>query len=220
MQPRLIIFDFDGTLADTTATILATYQMAIKELNARPRTDSQCQATIGLPLKEGFRQLYPDFSECRLDTCVAVYRRIFNENKSSLRPALYPGVEETLREIDRLGIEMSVASSRSKASLVEFCRETKIENFFRLILGADEVERAKPHPEPVIKTLKALDVSPVQAVVVGDMPVDILMGRGAGCRTVGVTYGNSDRRGLVEAGADFIIDAFPELMGAVISPNR
>ena len=79
----IAIFDFDGTLADTTATILATYQMAIKELNARPRTDAQCQATIGLPLKEGFRQLYPDFSECRLDTCVAVYRRIFNENKSS-----------------------------------------------------------------------------------------------------------------------------------------
>ena len=88
MQPELIIFDFDGTLADTTATILATYQGAIKEVGAAPRTDAECQATIGLPLKEGFMQLYPEFGEDEIDRCVNTYRKIFIANKSKLIPKL------------------------------------------------------------------------------------------------------------------------------------
>lgn len=67
MIPKLIIFDFDGTLADTTATILSTYRMAIEEMGTDSRTDAECQATIGLPLKEGFCQLYPDYTEAQLE---------------------------------------------------------------------------------------------------------------------------------------------------------
>ena len=212
MQPELIIFDFDGTLADTTATILATYQGAIKEVGAAPRTDAECQATIGLPLKEGFMQLYPEFGEDEIDRCVNTYRKIFIANKSKLIPKLYPGVMDTLEEFQRRGYEMSVASSRSRWSLLEFCDDNKISHFFKLILGADDVTHAKPDPEPVLKTLEILKKKPEAAVVVGDMPVDIAMGRGAGCRTVGVTYGNSCREQLEAAGADKVIDAFPELL--------
>lgn len=211
MQPELIIFDFDGTLADTTATILATYQGAIKEVGAAPRTDAECQATIGLPLKEGFMLLYPEFGEDEIDRCVNTYRKIFIANKSKLIPKLYPGVMDTLEEFHRRGYEMSVASSRSRWSLLEFCDDNKISHFFKLILGADDVTHAKPDPEPVLKTLEILKKKPEAAVVVGDMPVDIAMGRGAGCRTVGVTYGNSCREQLEAAGADKVIDAFPEL---------
>ena len=80
------------------------------------------------------------------------------------------------------------------------------------VLGADGVTNAKPHPEPVLKTLSALGFSPEEAIVVGDMPVDILMGKGAGTRTCGVTYGNSCREDLSAAGADMIIDNFSELL--------
>lgn len=84
MNTKLIIFDFDGTLADTTATIIKTYQATIGELNLDSRTDAACQATIGLPLKEGFRQLYPNSDDQLLERCVTTYRRIFNENKKNL----------------------------------------------------------------------------------------------------------------------------------------
>lgn len=215
MMPQLVIFDFDGTLADTTEVILKTYQMAIAEIGSEPRTDVECQATIGLPLKEGFRQLYPDFSEEELDRCVATYRRIFNENKQTLKPKLYPGVKGTLEELAKLGIEMSIASSRSRESLIEFCEYTGILECFSLILGADDVTHAKPNPEPVLLTLERLKKDAETSIVVGDMPVDIEMGRGAGCRTVGVTYGNSSRRELINAGASFIIESFPELIPKV-----
>ncbi len=215
-QPDLIIFDFDGTLADTTATILSTYKNTINELGIARRTDKECKATIGIPLRDGFRQLYPEFSEAELDRCVETYRRIFNANKADLVPKLYLGVKETLEELSRLDIQMSVASSRSRESLLEFCNDNGISKYFSLILGADDVAHAKPDPEPVLITLKRLGKDAVRTFVVGDMPVDIAMGSGAGCRTVGVTYGNSSRSALEAAGATFIIDSLPELIGCAI----
>lgn len=216
MRPELIIFDFDGTLADTTATILSTYRMAIKEMGAGERTDEECRATIGLPLKEGFRQLYPDFPDARLDACVNTYHTIFIENKRRLVPQLYPGVKETLEALAKLGVRMSVASSRNRESLIEFCDENDITRYFSLILGADDVARAKPDPEPVEMTMRRLGRSAGATLVVGDMPVDVAMGSGAGCRTVGVTYGNSAPQDLSDAGASFIINTFPELLTRVI----
>lgn len=216
MPAKLIVFDFDGTLADTTALILWTYRAAIGSLGFASRTGAECRATIGLPLREGFRQLYPDCTEAGLDNCTATYRRIFNDNKAWLVPKLYPGVKPTLEALHSHGIEMSVASSRSNASLMEFCSANGLTPFFKLVLGADDVARAKPDPEPVLRTLAALGHEPASTLVVGDMPVDIAMGRGAGCRTVGVAYGNSGREELSCAGADWVIGAFPELLAYVM----
>ena len=70
----------------------------------------------------------------------------------------------------------------------------------------------KPDPEPVLMTLEKLNIDASETLVVGDMPVDILMGKGAGCTTCGVTYGNATREELVEAGADNIIDEFSALL--------
>lgn len=209
---KLIIFDFDGTLADTTGVILATYRATIKQLGLPARSDEECRATIGLPLKEGFCALYPDCSEERLDLCVATYRSIFNEIKQTIKPRLFDGVKQTLKTLKEHGFVMSVASSRSHASLVEYCETCGIADMFSLILGADDVCRAKPDPEPVLCTLRKLGAKANDTVVVGDMPVDIAMGKGAGCTTVGVSYGNSSREELMEAGADYVSDRFAELL--------
>lgn len=216
MTPKLIVFDFDGTLADTTSIILQTYRMTIDALNIQRRSDAECQATIGLPLKEGFRELYPDFSDADIDKCVATYRCIFNDNKKSHLPKLYPGVKETLEKLSEMQIQMSIASSRSRESLIEFCNDNCITGYFSLIVGADDVAHAKPDPEPVLVTLQQLQQPAEFTIVVGDMPVDIAMGNGAGCLTVGVTYGNSSRRDLITAGACHIIDTFPALIDEVI----
>ncbi len=212
MIPELIIFDFDGTLADTTTSILKTYALTLSELHLPSRTDEQCRATIGLPLKEGFRSLFPTLNDSGLDHCVATYRRIYAEHQQEFLPELYPGVKETLAHIAAMGVKMSIASSRSRPTLVEFCHATDIDHYFSLILGCDDVPKHKPDPEPVLHTLHALGAGPEATAVVGDMPVDISMGSGAGCFTVGVSYGNSDREALINAGADVVIDRFPDLL--------
>lgn len=76
----------------------------------------------------------------------------------------------------------------------------------------DDETNAKPHPEPVLRTLKEFGVDASDAIVVGDMPVDILMGKAAGASTCAVTYGNTSREALEEAGADIIIDDFSKLL--------
>ena len=214
---KLIIFDFDGTLADTRSYIVATMQQAMREVGRPVREEAACAATIGLPLKGCFQQLYPGISDADAEECMAVYRRIFDENKTATSIALFPGVKETVLRLWKKGFQLSVASSRSNRTLVEMLTEEGLAPCFSLIIGANDVQHAKPHPEPVLKTLEALGVPAGEALVVGDMPVDILMGRSAGARTCGVTYGNSTRPELVEAGADYIIDRFADLEGLVIS---
>lgn len=213
--PQLIIFDFDGTLVDTTATILATYRMTIESVGADARSDAQVRDTIGLPLKEGFRVLFPDFTESKLDLCVDTYRVIFEENKLSYPPRLFPGVSETLEYLKSLGVRMTVASSRGRESLIDLCTATNIAQYMELILGADDVSRAKPHPEPVLLTMERLGVDASATYVVGDMPVDIAMGAGAGCRTIAVSYGNASRVQLEAAGADVVIDEFADLLSSL-----
>jgi len=91
-----------------------------------------------------------------------------------------------------------------------------IAEYISYVVGADDVKHAKPEPEPVLITLKAMGATADETLVVGDMPVDIMMGRKAGARTCGVTYGNASREQLEAAGADIIIDDFH----ALIALNR
>ena len=90
-------------------------------------------------------------------------------------------------------------------------REWKLDVYFSYILCMEDTVRLKPWPDPVLKTLQDLSFTPEQALVVGDMPVDIQMGKSAGAYTCGVTYGNSDRDSLLAAGADYIINDIKEL---------
>ena len=211
MAAKLIIFDYDGTLGDTQGYIVSTMHSTMQELGLEFRGAQACAASIGLPLKGCFRQLYPDFDDARLEACMATYRRIFQEKRSLMHVELFPGVKETILKLWHEGRTLSVASSRSSRSLKEFLAEAGILDCFSLIIGADNVTNAKPDPEPVLITLETLGVTADDAWVVGDMPVDILMGLRAGCRTCGVSYGNSNREDLLSAGASAVIDRFADL---------
>ena len=120
MQKRLVILDFDGTIADTRATILRTFRMTIEELKLEARTDEECGATIGLPLVEGFRKLYPTINEAQSELYTETYRRIFRENKLNLSPDMFPNVLSTIEALHHRGLTISIASSRSRRPLLEF----------------------------------------------------------------------------------------------------
>lgn len=212
MNYKLVILDFDGTIADTRRTIVRTLQMTMKELCLPVASEYDCAATIGLPLVECFLMLFPSMSSEQARKCCETYRRIFIENKKSLIPEMFPGVKDTLLTLASMGIALTVASSRSNASLLDFLGGFGLGNVITYVLGADDVAKAKPDPEPVLKTMADLGFSPAQTLVVGDMPYDILMGKGAGAAACGVSYGNSSRAELEASGADFVIDSFPELL--------
>ena len=210
---KLIIFDFDGTLGDTRRNIVTTMQMTIKELHLPDRTDAECSSTIGLPLAECFRTLFPDIQEELIPRCTETYRRIFNENLKKIKPEAFPGVVKTLKTLKEQGLALTIASSRSRNSLTELTRDMGIADYISYLIGADDVKEAKPKPEPVLKTLAAMHFDASETLVVGDMAVDILMGVNAGTKTCGVTWGNGSIEDFKETGANFIIDRMEDILG-------
>lgn len=208
---KLIILDFDGTLADTRGLIVKTMQQTLDALGLEPRTDDQCAAMIGLPLKQAFTYLLPMTDEMG-EQCVETYRRIFNANNALYIIPTFPNVLETLHQLHEQGYILTIASSRSNRSLREFVNDMHLNEVIPYVLGAEDVVRAKPHPDPVLQTLETFNCKPEDALVVGDTWYDIEMGRRAGVRTCGVTYGNGTREELMRSGADFLMDDFGELM--------
>lgn len=208
---RLVIFDFDGTLGDTRQNIVTTMQMTIAEMGLTSRTDNQCASTIGLPLTGCFKSLYPQADNTTILECAETYRRIFKENILTIHPKTFPMVKETLQLLKDKGMLIAIASSRSHESLVELTKKLEIYEYLSCLIGADDVKEAKPQPEPVFKILSELKVKPTQTLVVGDMNVDIMMGKRAGTKTCGVSYGNGTIQELELARADFIIDNITQI---------
>lgn len=212
IKPKVIIFDFDGTLCDTRHNIIVAFRATMERLGLELRDEATCGATIGLTLRDGFRSMYPELSDAAIDYCVDTYRQIFAERREELMPELFPYVADTLEELHRRGYRFTVASSRLTDSLMLFMRHHGIDTYFEYVVGSDSVENHKPHPEPVLKILAALNVEPTDAFVVGDMPVDIAMAHGAGVEACGVTYGNATREELEASGAEIVIDRFDKLL--------
>lgn len=209
---KLVIFDFDGTLADTKENIILTFQMTMKELGVEIKSRQECAATIGLTLEDAFKVLYPGMAAEKYVLLRDTYRRIFKENRKILVPGLFPEVMETLEELRRRGYLMSIASSRLSPSLQSFLEDMKIAHLFEYAVGGDNVEHPKPAPDAVLQILRHYNLSAEEAFVVGDMPFDINMATNAGVKSCGVTWGNADAAQLKESGANYIIDKMSQLL--------
>ncbi|MBR1783949.1 MAG: HAD-IA family hydrolase [Bacteroidales bacterium] len=211
---RLLALDFDGTLADTRPLIVASMQRTLAEMGLPARSEAECAAVIGLPLAECFVRV-AGVDGVAAERCAEVYRRLFDEHNHPGAVTLFPHVLSTLSVLHRRGVRLAVCSSRARATLDAFVRGFGLEPMVEMVVGADDVAHAKPHPEPVLRVLGALGVGAGDTLVVGDTSFDILMGAAAGCRTCGVTYGNQSASELRAAGADWLIDDFAALEGLV-----
>lgn len=214
---KSIVFDFDGTLADTRPAILATVRATLVELGLPPVPDDRVQPLIGLPLAETFSRAAGIADRTALERAVEIYRRLFVEAAHAVR--LFPGVAEVLARLHAGGVTMGVASSHGHESLDRLVRMLGLERYFRVVCGEEDAAAPKPAPDLVLRVLESLGVCSSEALVVGDTSYDILMGINAGCRTCGVTYGNHSRERLEAVGADFVVDDFI-LLPAVLENIR
>lgn len=212
---KLIVFDFDGTLGDTLELILKCNHETRRRMGAPEIPDSTIIGTIGIPLWDGIKEMNPGIDEADIPAWMKMYREVFDGLKHQIVPVLFPGVKETLAGLHKKGIILTVASSRGKVSLNDFLMAMGIAPYFDYVLGAEDVVNAKPNPEPVLKTLERFGVTGPECLVVGDMPVDIQMGLGAGAVTCGVTFGNSSREALEAAGAHYVIDSFDKILSII-----
>lgn len=186
---KLIIFDFDGTIADTNTGIVKTYQATFRHMGLPEHTPEEISATIGLPLKDIIAMLQPTLNQEQVDYGAWYYRDVFN---SIALPyiTLFPGTAETLKRLKESGAKLAVASSRGGDSLRFLISHLGLDGLFDMICSEESVKNPKPAPDMCLLIMKELGFEPSETIMVGDTTFDLGMGVAAGCNTLGVTCGN------------------------------
>jgi phosphoglycolate phosphatase len=133
-----------------------------------------------------------------------------------VKSALYPGVAETVQLLTAREKRLAILTNKPYNLSVEILDSFFGDETFEVVFGGDSLEKRKPDPMPVRRILASLGVDPADAVMVGDSPVDVEAGKGAGILTIGAAYGFRGVEELVEAGADIIIDSFSELRDILV----
>lgn len=205
-----VLFDMDGTLLDSIELIIegAVYAFDGRE-GPRP-TRAEWKALIGTPLDAMLAHWATNADDASF--LKARYRQFQMDNHDRL-VTLYPGVEETLRELHERGHPLAIVSSKLDAGIRRSMDFYKLTSLFDAIVGIDHTARHKPDPEPVIYALSQLQVSPRQAWFVGDSPHDIEAGRDAGVNTVAVPWGAYTKEEIEPAGPTYWIERMDELPG-------
>lgn len=215
MRSALVIFDFDGTLADTWRDIAD----AVNETLARagvPAVDGpSARFGIGegvLPLLR--RHLGPAATESRVRALHRDFARRY-ESRTLRHTALYPGMKDAL---DALAwAKLAIVSNKPTASLRRLLQELAIASRFETALGGDSLPRRKPDPELVRTVVERTGARSERIWVVGDSGIDIELGRAVGASTIGCAWGLRGRDELVAAGADYVAEhprELPPLIGA------
>jgi phosphoglycolate phosphatase len=201
----LIVFDLDGTLADTLPDLTAAANFALRRLGRPEHTAAAIRGMIGggeQKLME--RLLGPDYTE-QVEECLTLYLEHYTRHNGELT-RLYPGVPETLARLS--GKKLAVLSNKLQRLTQQALEAVDIARFFTAIRGGGAGLPLKPAPEPLVALTADLGVEPARSLMVGDKTADITTGRGAGAFTAAVTYGYGDRDTLAAAAPDFLLAEF------------
>lgn len=205
-----VLFDLDGTLADSVELILHCYRHTMETHLGRALPDERWLATIGTPLREQLREFgrSDDEAAAMLETYVSFQRTVHDGMVRS-----YPGVADVLDVYRDEGTPVGVVTSKRREMAVRTLECCGLDAYVQVLVGADDVERGKPDPEPVHAALDALGVEPSRSVLfVGDSPFDVAAGKAAGIRTAGALWGPFEREALEEAGADHLLSSLGEML--------
>ena len=193
---KLLVFDWDGTLADSLGQIVFCMEQSIRALGMEYRTQTQIQEIIGLGLNEALTTLYPDINLEGIDKLTDKYRE-FYLSMPERRIALYPGAEATLNHLYDAGYLLAVATGKSRRGLNRAMQEAGIERLFHASCCADEAF-SKPHPQMLENIMDELGMEPGATLMIGDTEYDLQMARNAGTGAVAVNYGAHEPDRLLE----------------------
>ena len=211
MRPRALIFDFDGTIVDSGAIILASMRHATREVLGRDYADEELMAAVGGPgLEVQMQALAPD----RVADLVRVYR----EHNEPLHTELEccAGMDDVLVRLRNEGRRLGIVTAKRRATVELAFDNVPLGHLFDVVVGGDETDKHKPHPAPLLLALERLSAEPDGAAYVGDSPFDIRAAKAAGMHAVAVTWGRIHaRERLTEEEPDALVDSAEELLGVL-----
>lgn len=210
------IFDLDGTLIDSRATIWQAMQDAFAAMSLPPPDFEAVRRTIGLGLQEVMRVLAPDVAPPEQARLVHFYREAFVLNRASGRGSepLYPGARALVESLSGAGWYLGIATGKARRGVEHFFDLHGMRPLFHAAYCAEDGP-GKPDPFMVHANLRALDAHPRAAVLVGDATHDMRMAKAAGVHALGVTWGFGLESEIRDAGADVMVSDFSGLQGAL-----
>ncbi len=208
-RPRLVVFDWDGTLVDSAERIVAACQAAVRECGLPPPPAASVRELIGLGLEQTFAVLLPDVTVHDRTRAVARYRELWALGAAQPTPT-FEGVHETLSVLAADGILLGVATGKSRRGLDRELRLHGLDGLFAATRCADEAP-SKPHPAMLQSLLEELQVAPAQALMVGDTEYDMAMAQAASVAAVAVRCGVHDETRLARFAPRGVIDRVRDL---------
>ncbi len=202
----VVLFDFDGTLADTIPLIVDSYRHTLAAAGLPPVDDVEVRSWIGRPLQPVFEQRYPG----RGDELTQTYREWnLAHHDELIRPVA--GIAQLLDQLRDNGVRLGVVSSKRTETVEQGLAAVGLDTAIRVLAGMDDTADHKPDPAPLLHAAARLGVPPSDCVYVGDADVDLLAARAAGMASVAVTWGAGDPAVLRGLRPDAVVDNTPRL---------
>jgi len=223
---NLLLFDFDGTLVNTTPLILRSFAATWLQVFGFVLDDSDYIKTFGMLLPTAMRLLteqaiaeqriarpddLPDFLNAKAEELLLAYRAFnLQWHDEMIRP--FDGVDEVLRELKNCRLRLGVVSSKMRVGLRRGLDFFQMTGLFDVIVAGDDCENHKPHPEPLLRAVEKMNASHHETVYVGDSTHDIVAGQAAQVKTAAATWGPFPRIELESLRPDYLLDHPKELL--------
>ncbi|MFT3876239.1 MAG: HAD family hydrolase [Propioniciclava sp.] len=179
-----VLFDFDGTLANTIPLIIGSFRWTLAEYDLPPADDATIRSWIGRTLPDVFTELA---GTDEVDELMAGYRAWQLENHHLLQT--YPGMDALLARLADAGVPLGIATSRRRDSAEHLMRVAGLDGSLPLLVGLEDTSAHKPDAAPLLLAAERIGADPSGAVYVGDAVVDLRAAQAAGMTGVGVTWG-------------------------------
>jgi phosphoglycolate phosphatase len=212
----LLVFDWDGTIVDSTAMIAACIQKAAADLGLAVPTLERASHVIGLGLQDALARAVPDLPAARVDEFSARYRHHYFAGEPDI--VLFEGIRALLVDRAEAGLALAVATGKSRRGLARAFESTGLGRFFESSRCADETH-SKPHPAMLLELADELNVTPERTVMIGDTTHDLAMARSARTASIGVTYGAHPREQLAALGPLALVESVGELHSWLLKPR-
>lgn len=207
----LFVFDWDGTVMDTTEPIASGICHAFEAMGYKNPGMQAARSVIGLDWRKAILTLEPDFAFEHYDLFEKAYRSYYLAKERDI--GIFPGLEDLLRKMKAAGLRLAVATGKSRAGLDRVFAQTGVADLFEATVTADE-SAGKPNPLmlQMISEMTGVDIS--QMVMVGDTEHDLWLAKNAGCAAVAVSYGAFPKEELKKWKVP-VVDNVPQLASAL-----
>lgn len=211
MNIDTVLFDLDGTLINTNELIIESFLHTLNYYYPGKYQREDILPFIGPPLIDTFQRINPEKAE----EMIRRYRE-FNHAQHDLLVKEYDHVHETVRALKEKGLKLGIVTTKIRDTVMMGLKLTEMDSFFDAIITLDDVQHAKPHPEPVLSALKLLGSESSNALMVGDNLHDIEAGKNAGTLTAGVAWSIKGREYIESLKPDFVLDKMSDLLNIVM----